>query len=333
MPAASAPKRVLVTGGGGFVGAQLAYTLAEAGHHVFATVRPGETSWRLAQADGIEILPVDLERDQDVHDAVSASLPQWILHLAAHGAYSWQTDRERILSTNLRATMTLLDAAVAHSVEAFVHAGTSSEYGAKDHAPHETEAPEPNSDYAVTKAAATMYCAHIARSTGLHAVTLRLYSVYGPWEEPGRLVPTLLARGLEGRLPPLVAPSTVRDFVYVGDVCQGFVSAAARSDLPRGSILNVGSGRETTLREIVSVVRDLLSVPVEPEWGTHGGRAWDTSVWVADPSLAATRVGWQSHTVLRDGLAATVDWLLANPRLWARYELDATAAQAWQARC
>jgi dolichol-phosphate mannosyltransferase len=327
------PKRVLVTGAGGFVGAQLAYTLAEAGHRVFATVRPGEESWRLAQGDGFEVLPVDLERAEDVHAAVAASSPQWILHLAAHGAYSWQTDRERILSTNVRTTMRLLDEAVAHGVEAFVHAGTSSEYGSKDHAPHETEAPEPNSDYAVTKTAATLYCAHVARSTGLHAVTLRLYSVYGPWEEPGRLVPTLLARALEGGLPPLVAPSTVRDFVYVGDVCDAFVAAAARTDLPLGSIINIGSGRETTLREIVDVVRELLSVAAEPEWGTHGGRAWDTSVWVADPSLAATRVGWQARTNLREGLAATVDWLLANPRLWAHYELDARAAQSWQARC
>ena len=192
--------------------------------------------------------------------------PQWVLHLATYGAYSWQTDARRICATNLGVTIELADAAEQAGVKAFIHAGSSSEYGFKDHAPTEEERPDPNSTYAVTKAAATMYCRYRAHSAGLPAVTLRLYSVYGALEDERRLIPALLAHGLRGDLPPLVAPETARDFVYVEDVCDAFVRAAERSGDLSGGIYNVGSGRQVTVRELVECVRLILGVRAQPAW-------------------------------------------------------------------
>src|SRR6185436_2537188 len=106
--------------------------------------------------------------------------------------------------------------------EAFVNAGSSSEYGFKDHAPAETEWLEPNSDYAVTKAAATLYCRQVAVSGRLPLCTLRLYSIYGPYEEPTRLIPTLILHGTEGALPALAAPDTARDYVHVDDASEAY---------------------------------------------------------------------------------------------------------------
>src|SRR5262249_24369371 len=134
--------------------------------------------------------------------------PEWVFHLAAHGAYSSQTDVRQILQTNVLGTAALVEACLETGFEAFVDTGSSSEYGFTDHAPAEDEAPEPNSHYAVAKASATLFCRHTARSRHVHIPTLRLYSVYGPWEEPTRLIPTLLVRGLDGTLPPLVDPDT-----------------------------------------------------------------------------------------------------------------------------
>src|SRR4029453_12977117 len=108
--------------------------------------------------------------------------------------------------------------------------------------------PEPNSASPAAKAEAASW----ALDRG--AVVLRLYSAYGPWEHPDRLMPTLLARGLDGDLPPLVSPSVARDFVYVEDVCSAFVLAAGA---PRGRVYNVGSGRQTTVAEIVELARRL----------------------------------------------------------------------------
>jgi nucleoside-diphosphate-sugar epimerase len=217
-------------------------------------------------------------------------------------------------------TAALLDAARSADVASFVHAGSSSEYGAKDHAPNEDERVEPNSAYAVGKAAASHYCSFVGRRDNARVVTLRLYSVYGPWEDPGRLMPTLAVRGLRGKLPPLVAPETARDFVHVDDVCDAFVRAASAPELEPGAVLNVGSGRQTTLREIVAVARKTLNIAEEPRWGTTPARSWDTTVWVSDPRQIEQALGWRATTGLRDGFRGLADWIAADAARVSRYD-------------
>lgn len=318
--------RALVTGAGGFVGANLAASLMREGHDVVAWVRPGSPTWRLDHLGGdIEVVPVDLLDGDAIAAGVRNARADWVFHLAAHGAYSWQRDAEQIMQTNLVSTVRLLAACQQADFAAFVHAGSSSEYGFQDHAPLESELPEPNSDYATMKAAATMHCRFVAQRDDVHVVTLRLYSVYGPWEEPGRLMPTLVARGLAGELPPLVAPETPRDFVSVRDTERAFVRAAEQTEVERGSVLNVASGRQTTLREVVEIARSEMGIEAEPQWGTEQQRSWDAAVWVGDPSLARETLGWASEDDLATGFAALADWLRANPHLWERYEIKAKA--------
>jgi dolichol-phosphate mannosyltransferase len=175
------------------------------------------------------------------------------------------------------------------------------------------------------KAAATMHCRFVAQRDDLHVLTLRLYSVFGPWEEPGRLMPTLVARGLEGRLPPLVSPDTPRDFISVRDTNDAFISAAMRTDAPRGGIYNIGSGRETKLREVVEIARAEMQIDVEPEWGTEPQRDWDAKVWVADASLAAEQLGWQAQDDVATGFRALADWLRERRDLWARFGVPPSA--------
>lgn len=315
--------RALVTGAGGFVGANLAAGLAQAGHEVVAWVRPEGTTWRLQPlGDAIEVAAVDLLDGEAIDAGVRAARPDWVFHLAAHGAYSWQEDAERIMQTNLVSTVRLLAACRRHGFAAFVNAGSSSEYGFQDHAPREDELPEPNSDYAAMKAAATLHCRFVAQRDDVHVVTLRLYSVYGPWEEPGRLLPTLVARGLEGRLPPLVSPDTPRDFITVRDTERAFLEAAQRTDVERGGVFNIGSGRQTTLREVVEVARGQLGIAAEPEWGTEPQRAWDAAVWVADASKAREQLGWAAEDDLPTGFACLAGWLREHPELWERYGID-----------
>jgi dolichol-phosphate mannosyltransferase len=301
--------RALVTGAGGFVGANLVRRLLRDGHEVHGTSRPGGNYGRLAGLPDLNAHQVDLAVPGSAKALMEEVEPEWVFHLAAHGAYSWQTDARQICEANLLATIELADAAERAGVLAFVHAGSSSEYGFKDHPPDERERPEPNSTYAVAKAAATMYCSHRASVGDLPAVTLRLYSAYGPYEDPRRLVFTLLKRGVEGRLPPLVAPETARDFVYVEDVCDALVRAAERAGGAAGEIYNVGSGRQTTLRELVDCVRELLAIRVEPVWGTHPRRGWDTDVWCASTSRIERDLGWSAATSIEEGLRETLLWM------------------------
>lgn len=316
--------KALVTGAGGFVGANLVARLASEGHEVVAWTHPGGSEWRLDHLAGqVEVVPVELLDPEAIETRVAAAKPEWIFHLAAHGAYSWQRDAERIMQTNLVSTVRLLAACQRHDFAAFVNAGSSSEYGFQDHAPRESELPEPNSDYAAMKAAATLHCRFVAQRDDLHVVTLRLYSVYGPWEEPGRLMPTLVARGLEGKLPPLVSPDTPRDFVSVRDTERAFLLAAENTGLERGGVFNIGSGRETKLREVVEVCRARFEIAAEPEWGTEPPRAWDAAVWVGDPRRAEAQLGWRAEDDLETGFGLLAEWLEGHRRLWDRYEISA----------
>ncbi|HWS72576.1 MAG TPA: NAD(P)-dependent oxidoreductase [Thermoanaerobaculia bacterium] len=311
-------RRVLVTGAAGFVAANLARRLVHDGQEAVLVVRPGSDLWRLDGLD-VRIASVELSDPAAVSALMREARPEWVFHLAAHGGYSTQRDLSRIVATNVVGSMNVVNAAVAAGAEHVVCAGSSSEYGFKDHAPSEDELVEPNSDYAVTKAAATLYGGYAARRSGARVSTLRLYSVYGAYEEPSRLVPQLLLNAMRGILPPLVAPETARDFVYIDDVVDAFLSVAASSPARKDAVYNVGSGRRSTLREVVEIVREEFGVAAVPAWGGMAQRSWDTAVWTCDNRRIAQDVGWRPATELREGLRAMMEWLRGDTAMHARY--------------
>ncbi|MDQ1532393.1 MAG: hypothetical protein QOF28_154 [Actinomycetota bacterium] len=314
----------LVTGAAGFIGANLVRRLVGDGLDVHVTANDGgkddTEAWRLADVTPLETHVCSVADADAVHALVRSVRPRWVFHLAAHGAYSHQTDQARMVAVNTLGTFNLLDAlARSDGCEGFVHTGSSSEYGLKDHAPAEDEAVAPDSVYAITKCAATHAVSYWARHTGLPASTVRLYSVYGRWEDPTRLIPRLVMAALHGSLPPLVEPSTARDFVWIDDAVDGIVAAARTATRHPGAVWNLGSGVQTTLEELVAVARAVFGVLEEPKWSSMANRAWDTDRWIADPRLARDELGWETRTGLDAGLRATGEWLSATAER-ARYE-------------
>ncbi len=120
-----------------------------------------------------------------------------------------------------------------------------------------------------------------------------------------------------------MAPETPRDFISTRDVDRAFLLAAERTDVPRGSVFNIGSGRQTLLREVVEIARQQLGIEAEPQWGSEPQRHWDTAVWVSDPSLAQAQLGWVAQDDVSTGFAALADWMRARPDLWPRFGITA----------
>jgi nucleoside-diphosphate-sugar epimerase len=138
------------------------------------------------------------------------------------------------------------------------------------------------------------------------APTLRLYSVYGPFEDPGRLIPRLIVHGLRGGLPPLASPDTARDYVYVHDVSEAYVAASGPRDTG-GFVYNVGTGQQTTLREVVAIACRALDIHEAPRWDSMSPRAWDTTIWRADVRRLRDRLGWTPRHTFAEGLRRSID--------------------------
>src|SRR5438046_3066665 len=144
-------KRVLITGGSGFVGANLARRALLDGHEVHLLLRPQHKSWRIEEiARDVHSHSVDLENCAELKKLVQNVRPEWVFHLAAYGAYPSQRGFGQMVQTNVLGCASLVDACASAGPEAFVNCGSSSEYGWKDHAAVEDEIAEPNSHYAIT---------------------------------------------------------------------------------------------------------------------------------------------------------------------------------------
>jgi nucleoside-diphosphate-sugar epimerase len=300
---------VLVTGASGFIGCCAVRRLLADGAEVHLLLRPDADTWRLTDIlDGVRVHRVDLADAGAVEAAVRKSAPGAVVHLAAYGAYEWQAESRRILETNVAGSLNLLEASLAAGVGVFVNAGSSSEYGYKKEPMRETDRLEPNSVYAVAKAAQTYLASLMAGRGDMSTTTCRLFSVYGPWEEPTRLLPTVIRRARAGLPLEMTAPDTARDFVYVDDVLDALLGFD-RLRTTNGEVLNLGSGIQSTLRDVVDAVMAVVSSRSEVRWGAMAARRWDTNQWQADISKARTVLGWAPRRSLHEGIASMAEWM------------------------
>jgi nucleoside-diphosphate-sugar epimerase len=306
---------IVVTGCSGFVGANLVRHFAAVGARVIGVEGPSGIEWRTRGIANVEFVKVDLCNEADVKAFIRDAKPKAVLNCAAYGAYSSQKESNRIYRVNFDGVRFMLEALRECSgFRAFVQAGTSSEYGLNCAGPLEEAPTAPDSDYAVSKVAATALVQCYAMKYGVPGWILRLYSVYGPYEDFSRLVPQLLLKAEEKDLPPLVNPRISRDFVYVDDVSRAFEAVVGRADRLRpAQIYNVGRGARVTLGDLVEVARSTFDIAKVPAWGSMPDRHWDHTDWFSNPQKAEVELEWKANTTLVEGLRATMAWMKSHP--------------------
>jgi nucleoside-diphosphate-sugar epimerase len=300
--------RILITGGGGFVGAVLTRRLIAERYAVSLLLRPRSRPWRLASVEG-HYVPVwaDLCDAHAVHHAVEACQPTVIIHLAAHGAYPHQSDRSAILASNFMGTANLLGALARIDYRAFVNVGSSSEYGHKNGPMRSDDVLEPRTDYGVAKAAATLLCHSEARK-GRPICTVRIFSAYGAWEDPSRLVPYVMASCQRGESPVLGSGNQPRDFIHVDDVID-LLLCAADCEAARGRILHAGSGHPSRVRDMVETILAVCgNGRIQARYGAQPDRTDEPATWLASLSETTRWTGWTPRLDLRAGVERTWDW-------------------------
>jgi dolichol-phosphate mannosyltransferase len=300
---------ILIVGASGFIGSKLFYSLSKYRNDVFACSKNIKQSWRLNSADSSKMLSLDILDFDNLKNTIERIKPQTVFNLSAYGAYSRQIDTIRIHQTNYIGTLNLIRALMDSGCSAFVQAGSSSEYGLNCSGPDENGQLLPNSDYAASKVGASYLVKYYGKIHNFPAVNLRLYSIFGPWEERDRLIPVLITNGLQKKYPNLVDKDISRDFVYIDDCTNAFVKAALTACRNNPGIsVNVASGKKTTLEEVAKISQKLFNIEAAPSFGSMTNRKWDLSDWYGKASLAKEVLGWSYKTSFEEGLKLNIEW-------------------------
>jgi nucleoside-diphosphate-sugar epimerase len=211
-------------------------------------------------------------------------------------------------------TSNLIEALAPLEYERMVVAGSALEYGPSVSAHRENDPLRPATFRGAGKAAATLLSLQHASAERRPIAVLRLFSVYGAWESPSRLIPTAIRAALCGGQMALTAPGVRHDFVFIDDVVDAMLAAAAAGGAD-GEAINVGSGREWTNEQVVEAVQRLTGRVVRARAGEYPAKAADTAHWVADIGKAAALLGWRPAHDLIGGLRETIEWHRARPSL------------------
>jgi dTDP-glucose 4,6-dehydratase len=311
---------VLVTGAGGFIGSHLVATLVERGANVRGLVRYTSRGDRGALAwldddisEAVEIVLGDVRDAESV--AAASKDTDVVLHLAAQIAipYSYVNPRD-FFETNVLGTFNVARAALDNGVRRVVHTSTSEVYGTAQTVPITEDHPlETQSPYAASKLGADKLIDSFHRSFELPATVLRPFNTYGPHQSARAVIPTIITQALAGGVVRLGSLDPRRDMTFVTDTAAGFI-AAAESDAALGRTVQLGTGTDHSIGEIVETVGELLGRELEVELDEQRVRPPDSEVMrlISSPALAEELMDWTPTVDLRTGLERTIRWIEAN---------------------
>jgi nucleoside-diphosphate-sugar epimerase len=295
-PVSSADGRILITGGGGFLGQHLVERLVALGCEVHITSRQERSGRQSARW-----WRCDVASESAVEKVFAATRPDIVVHLS--GSTGAQPDVARVLPTFhslATSTVNVLVHATNHGCRRVILAGSFNEPIAG------IGMPVPGSPYGAAKWVASAYGRMFHRLYGLPVVILRPFMVYGPRQGAEKLVPAVTRSLLQG-VPPRISSGRTRcDWVYVDDVIDTFLIAMSASGL-EGETFDIGTGQLTSIREVVQKLVDIIDANIAPQFGALPDRPLEEEP-VAETNFAALKLGWRATTPLDVGLRKTVEW-------------------------
>lgn len=307
---------ILITGTNGFIGANLVRRLLkEKKHNIFVFLRKTSNVWRINDIlEKLNIFHADLLNFKDVEKAVEKINPDYIFHLATYGSYpGLQKDESKMIKTNIVGTFNLLKATENISYRCFINTGSSSEYGIKGNAISESDLLDPVNIYGASKASASLLCRAFSKTYKKNIVTLRPFSVYGPYEEGFRLIPYAIMNCLKKKKIKLTSGEQKRDFIFTGDVMDIYLNVMKRKGV-EGKIFNVGTGLDYSVKNTVEIIADLTGNSRKNlVFGAEKTRKFEAvKSWKADTTQIEKVLNYKPKHTLKEGLKKTVEWFRKN---------------------
>ncbi len=301
--------RVLVLGAGGFIGRTVACRLKNTGADLFIAVR--NAGLMSSEFSAVNVVEIDLLDFAAIPDVIRDIAPCIVFNLAGYGVD--RSERDENISWRLNAKLPPLLVDVIDSIRAsrwewqrIVHVGSALEYGESNGDLSETTIAQPTTLYGRSKLAGTHALKQRSEALGIPNLTARLFTVYGPGEHPGRLLPALLETARMGASLELTAGVQQRDFSYVDDVSEGLLRLGVARTLP-GEIVNLATGRLTSVRHFAETAARILEIPPDR---LHFGRLPTRGEEMAHAPVSITRLkevtSWVPSTSIEEGIKRTM---------------------------
>lgn len=303
--------RALVLGASGFIGRWVTKGLEDLRATVLPVVRDARSTAGMFRDYGIESEPIELDLIDTarVEKTLSDLKPSIVFNLAGYGIDRSERNEQTAELINDRLIGTILQSIAdtpSWSGRRLVHVGSALEYGTAGGNLDESTRPEPTTLYGRTKLAGTERLMKICRDTGIPALTARLFTIYGPGEHPGRLLPALIETSRTGRPLELTDGRQLRDFTYVEDAAEGLLRLGLSAGSP-GEVVNLATGRLTPVLEFIETAAQVLGIPRNILLtGALPTRHEEMSHDAPTLELLEKLIDWVPHTNIYDGICRTM---------------------------
>ena len=310
--------RYLITGASGFVGSNLIRKLIDENKEVTILIREDSDLWRINDlVPKIQTFKTDLSNYGKLEKIISDIDPDFVYHLGTYGGYPFQTSIQKITQVNILNTINLFESlSKCNNLKLIINFGSSSEYGPKSTSMNENDEAVPITPYGISKLTQTKFAKFYSKNMNLPIVTLRLFSVFGPFEEPGRLIFDIITAVIKGKTIELSSPFPRRDFVYVSDVIQAIETAIHAKNII-GEIFNIGTGVMRSVQDVVNNVLEIAKSNNKISWKIKQKRVFDDMTpWVSDTEKTKKILKWEPEYSFTEGLLHTYKWYLNNQQIW-----------------
>jgi len=302
-------KKIIVTGGAGFVGSHIVRRLVKEGYNVTVFAKKTTNTDKISDIlSCVTILHEDLSDPTRLSKRVEEIMPAGIFHFAASNIQSGITSsNDDVIHANISGTVNLLSSLSKIPYDFFIQTGSFLECGIKNHPLREDDFPEPTDVYSISKLAGTLFGQAEAKKNNKPILTFRLFTPYGPDIQKGRLVRNVIENALKNEPIYLTSPNVTRDFIFTEDISSLLFSAIPHAKEFSGEIFNMGSGVSSTLETLVNEVLRITNSKSKVVWGAFHSVAYDSDTWCADMSKTFSAFSWQPKNTLQEGLVKTIN--------------------------
>lgn len=293
--------RLLVVGGGGFLGRNVVARGRELGWEVTSmSLHPRAESGRGDLAIGVDVTDAGA-----VQTALGNQAFDYVVNCGGYVDHTaFARGGRAAMDAHFIGVLNIVEAVDRASLRAFINIGSSDEYGAAPAPQAEWMREAPISPYSAGKTAACHFLQMLHRTEQFPATTLRLFLTYGPGQDTNRFLPQVVLGCLADRKFPVSSGVQLRDFCFIDDVVDA-IFATLEEGAARGAVINVASGKPVTIRAVVDMVRSIVGRG-EPDFGAIPARAGENMELFADVSTAASLLRWAPGVDLEEGIARVI---------------------------